>query len=464
MTLPSALGIAVVGSGYTSASILTHLLDLQPELAAQITVFGPGPFGHGAAFGTAHPDFRLNVRAQIMQLRPARPDVFPAWAEQNIEDKTAHCAEGAFYRRADFARYLNTEIEKLSHSDEVSFCAQRVISADFDNGSALWHLVREDGQFHTAETLILATGNPTPDWPCPIDEACWPEAHSLLIRSPWSGTWLDKIDPGDEIVVVGGGLTAMDAVYALGRAGHSGRIRIVTPVGLLPPAQTDWIPYEAVTWPDDIDSASEFIRFFNRRLKANKRYDWTDTVWQSRFEALRVHLNPVWRRLADSEKRRLMAHLGAFWSLARYRSAPQTNAMATQLQNSGQLELLTGRVVHISAAADPGRLSAHLASGETLPADGIVNCTGMGRDPLLADMLTTGVVRADAFGRGPGLGDDLRLCTPSGQPYPSAYALGALTAGSEGDVVGATTISRQAAALARHMHLSESQKQKRNQF
>ena len=123
-------------------------------------------------------------------------------------------------------------------------------------------------------------------------------------------------------------------------------------------------------------------------------------------------------------KRRLMAHLGAFWSLARYRSAPQTNAMATQLQNSGQLELLTGRVVHISAAADPGRLSAHLASGETLPADRIVNCTGMGRDPLLADMLTTGVVRADAFGRGPWLGDDLRLCTPSGQLLPVSLRSG----------------------------------------
>ena len=118
---------------------------------------------------------------------------------------------------------------------------------------------------------------------------------------------------------------------------------------------------------------------------------------------------------------------GALWRiwgrsglLPRYRSAPQTNAMATQLQNSGQLELLTGRVVHISAAADPGRLSAHLASGETLPADGIVNCTGMGRDPLLADMLTTGVVRADAFGRGPGLvticGYAPRLASPTRQP------------------------------------------------
>ena len=456
MTLPSALGIAVVGSGYTSASILTHLLDTQPEQAAQITVFGPGPFGHGAAFGTAHPDFRLNVRAQIMQLRPARPDRFPIWAGQNIDDEEAHCAEGAFYRRADFARYLSTEINKLPCIGEVSFCAQRVISADYDKGSALWYLVREDGRMHTAETLILATGNPAPDWPCPIDQACHTGSNSSLVRSPWSGTWLDTVDPDDEIVVIGGGLTAMDAVYALGRVGHRGGIRIVTPAGLLPPAQTNWTAYEAVSWPDDVDSASEFIRFFNRKLKGNQRYAWTDTVWQSRFEALRVHLNPVWRRLADSEKRRLIAHLGAFWSLARYRSAPQTNAMAKQLEATGQLEVSTGRVVHISAAAGPERLSVHLASGENLPADRIVNCTGMGRDPLLADMMTKGVIRADAFGRGPGLGDNLRLRTPSGQPYPSGYALGALTAGSEGDVVGATTISRQAAMLARHMHPSGS--------
>ena len=455
MSLPSALGIAVIGSGYTSASILAHLLDLQPELASQITVFGPGRLGQGAAFGTTHPDFRLNVRAQIMQLRPARPDRFPVWAEQNIDDDEAHRAEGAFYRRADFARYLRTEIDNLAGIDAVSFCNQHVISADFDKGSACWHLVLDNGQFHTAETLILATGNPPPDWPCPIDEACQPATNTNLIRTPWSGTWLDELDPAAQIMVIGGGLTAMDAVYALGRAGHRGHIRIVTPVGLLPPSQTNWTPYEAIAWPDDVLNASEFTQFFNRKLKENKRYVWTDTVWQSRFEALRVNLNPVWRRLSDKEKRRLMGHLGVFWSLARYRSAPQTSAMAAHLRATGQLEVLGGRIVHISPGAESRRLSAHLASGETLRADVIVNCTGMGRDPLVADMITKGVIRADAFGRGPGLDEDLRLCTPSGQPYPAGYALGPLTAGSEGDVVGATTISRQAAALARQLQNSE---------
>ena len=451
MSLPSDLGIAVIGSGYSAASILTHLLDLHPDLADQITVFGPGRFGQGAAFGTIHPDFRLNVRAQIMQLRPARPDIFPVWAEQNINDEEAHRAEGAFYRRADFARYMTTELKTLSGIDEVSFCEKLVVSADFDKASARWHLMLHDGQSHTAETLILATGNPEPDWPCPIDEGCLSAANLALIRSPWSGRWIDEVDPADEIVVIGGGLTAMDTVYALGRAGHHGQIHIVTPVGLLPPAQTNWIAYEAVNWPDDIDSASEFIRFFNHKLKENQRYPWTNTAWQSRFEALRVNLNPVWRRLPDREKRRLMGHLGAFWSLARYRAAPQTYAMATQLQSSGQLKVLAGRIVHISAVGETGRLAAHLASGERLQADRIVNCTGMGRDQLVADMIARGVVKADAFGRGPGLGKNLQLCTPSGHPYPAAYALGPVTAGSEGDVVGATTISRQAAVLARHI-------------
>lgn len=444
-----AVGIAIVGSGYSCASVLTHLLDVAPERAGQITVFGPGSCGHGAAFGTAHPDFRLNVRAQIMQLRPARPDQFPKWAEQNLNDAEAHCPEGAFYRRADFACYLDTELSKLPGFEEVSFCPQRIISVVYDNASARWNLVLDDGQKHTAETLILATGNPQPDWPCSVDETCWAGARSALVRSPWSGTWLAEADPCDDLIVIGGGLTAMDAVYALGRAGHRGRIRLVTPLGLLPPAQTDWTPYDAIDWPEDIYSATQFVRFFNHNLKQDKPYPWTDTVWQSRFEALRINLNPVWRRLPDSEKRRLMSYLGSFWSLARYRSAPQTSAMATQLRASKQLEILTGRVVHLTAGTKSNRLSVVLTSGEKLEADRIVNCTGTGRDPLLADMVTTGVLRADAFGRGPGLSEGLRLCRPSGQPYLSGYALGALTAGSEGDVVGATTISRQAATLVR---------------
>ena len=451
MTTSVTPGLAIIGSGYTAASVLTHLLDADPQKAEEISVFGPAPFGHGAAFGTEHRDFRLNVRAQIMQLRPARPDDFPLWADHALDDPEAHRAQGSFYRRADFARYLDERLSQLPGFEAVRFDRRKVTSVRYDKGSALWHIAVNNDETFSAKTLILATGNPEPDWPCLIDKACLTAAREQLVRSPWSGAWVADCAPDRDILVIGGGLTAMDAIYALGRAGHLGKIRVVTPVGILPPAQTRWVADEAVRWPDDITSATGFIQFFNRNLKQNQPCPWTDPVWQTRFEALRVNMNPVWRALAGSEKRRLMAHLGAFWSLARYRSAPQTSAMAATMKASGQLEIHTGRVIRIAAGNMPHRLSVHLTTGDVAEVDYVVNCTGMGRDSLLADLIANKVIQPDAFGRGPGLGDHLALCLPDGQAYPAAFAVGAMTAGSEGDVVGATTISRQAAALARHI-------------
>ena len=95
--------------------------------------------------------------------------------------------------------------------------------------------------------------------------------------------------------------------------------------------------------------------------------------------------------------------------------------------------------------------SAYLCSGQLLNTNIIVNCTGIGRDPLLAAMIADHVIQADAFGRGPQLADNHQLCSGDGHPYPSGYGIGAMTAGSEGDVVGATTIARQAASLAHHL-------------
>ncbi len=447
----SSISVAIVGAGYTSAALLTHLLDREPNVAEKIAVFGEGSFGHGAAFGTLHPEFRLNVRDQIMQLRPAKPSMFPMWAEACLQDEDAYCDEGKFYRRADFARYIDHELRQLPHKDDVKFIRQQVISIRYDNKPSCWHLRTNAGDEYTALTLVLATGNPEPNWSCAVEQSCLKHEGRLLIKSPWAGSWLYDCDREKSVLLIGGGLTAMDAVYALGRAEHRGKIHLVTPSGILPPAQTGWVPAEAVKWPDEIISASAVVRFMAGHLNQQPRCFWTDSEWQSRFEALRVHLNPVWRRLPDQEKRRLMAHLGASWSLTRYRSAPQTSQMAAQMISSGQLVLHTGRVNLISAGKSAESFSAYLSSGQRVDTDIIVNCTGTGRDPLLAAMIADRVIQADAFGWGPQLADALQLCSGDGHPYPSGYGVGAMTAGSEGDVVGATTIAGQAAGLAHHL-------------
>ena len=306
----SSVSVAIVGAGYTSAALVTHLLDRRPDVAEKIAVFGKGCFGHGAAFGTLHPDFRLNVRAQIMQLRPAKPDLFPIWAEACLQDEGAYCEAGQFYRRADFARYMDHELGQLPHNEDVNFIRQQVIYVRYEHSLSKWHLRTDTGDEYTALMLILATGNPEPNWPCPIERACLQHEGHLLIKSPWTGSWLHDCDPEKTVLLVGGGLTAMDTVYALGKAGHRGNIHLVTPLGILPPAQTGWVPAEAIKWPDDISSASAFIGFMAGHLKQQPQFLWTDSEWQSRFEALRVHLNPVWRGLPAAEKRRLITHLG----------------------------------------------------------------------------------------------------------------------------------------------------------
>ena len=444
----SSVSVAIVGAGYASAALLTHLLELRPDVAEKITVFGKGSFGHGAAFGTLHPDFRLNVRAQIMQLRPAKPDLFPIWAESCLQDEDAYSEAGQFYRRADFARYIDYELSQLPYNEDVNFIRQQVISVRYEHSISKWHLRTDTGDEYTALTLVLATGNPEPNWPCSIEQACLQHEGHLLIKSPWTGSWLHDCDLEKTVLLIGGGLTAMDAVYALGQAGHRGNINLVTPSGILPPAQTGWVPAEAIKWPDDISSASAVVRFMADHLNQQPRCHWTDCEWQSRFEALRVHLNPVWRRLPSAEKRRLKAHFGESWSLARYRSAPQVSQMAEQMISSGQLVLNTGRVNQISFGKRDKSFSVYLSSGQQLNTNVIVNCTGIGLDPLLAAMIADHVIQADAFGWGPQLADHLQLCSDDGHPYPSGYGIGAMTAGSEGDVVGATTIARQAASLA----------------
>lgn len=445
------LQLAIIGSGYGSASLLVHLLDRRSERASGITVFGPKPFGHGAAFSTVHPDFRLNVRAQIMQMRPAQPDDFLQWATHNISDPEAHRPEGAFYRRVDFARYLDEQINGLAGIDEVRFVSHKVVSFHYDQKQALWQLILDNQQALWAQTIILATGNPEPEWPCQMDEGCRKDMSDQLISAPWSGEWLSEIRPEQKIVLVGGGLTAMDAIYALGKAEHHSKISIITPPGILPPAQTDWQPDEAINWPEDITSASGFLNFMNSKLKQNTRYSWSDPVWQSRFEALRVNLNPAWRRLADTQKRRLIRHLGSSWSLARYRAAPQTSEMVSQLATAGQLSIYTGRAEAILSTSDKKQLLVRLSDSLVLDADIVVNCTGMGRDQLLMKMFAKNILQADAFERGPRLTNNLALRFASGQVCPSGYAFGAMSAGSEGDVVGAATIARQAAVLARHI-------------
>ena len=71
--------ILIIGSGFAAGVLTLHLIEtkVKPNL---ITIIGPGSIGFGNAYGSINKDYRLNVRAQAMWLKPNERNDFMYWA------------------------------------------------------------------------------------------------------------------------------------------------------------------------------------------------------------------------------------------------------------------------------------------------------------------------------------------------------------------------------------------------
>ena len=107
-------------------------------------------------------------------------------------------------------------------------------------------------------------------------------------------------------------------------------------------------------------------------------------------------------------------------------------------------------------AADDASLRLDLHDTKTgsrdLVVDYVINCTGVGHDPLLANLVADGIGVPDAFGQGLRVSHQNEVINPEGQAIPTLLLVGPAMASSLGDVVAASGISlagmRVAARLA----------------
>ena len=438
--------VCIIGSGYTAAALTLHLLarGMQPD---QLAIVGPGPLGQGQAYGCISDDFRLNVRADLMRLWPDQPDHFANWAAASItDDPDARTDVGDFYRRRDFAAYMadqlaaRPEIKDIPHHESPAGHIVRT--------STGWQIALADGTALTAGRIIIATGNPAPEWPMQTP----PMDAPGLIRVPWRGDWPAQIVRDAAVIIIGGGLTALDALHALHRQGHRGTITLVCPEGMLPPMQTDWQDAIPCAWPAAL-RGSGFLRFMRQTIGHR---DWSDTEWQRRFESLRVNISAAWQTLPASDQARLMRRLGWLWSLARFRAGPQATGSANALIKAGQLTIRRDIVTGL-ATTDAGQHIAGLGTGDSITADAVINCSGAGRDRLIAQLIDDKVIAPHQTApHRPRMTNSLALVAPGNRPYDSLYAVGPVTAHHYGDILGAASISRQAAMLADHLMAKES--------
>lgn len=446
----------IIGSGMAAAALLLHLASRRVVEPRDLGLVGTGPLGRGAAYGARHPQFRLNVRAGLMRLWSAGEpppgfvdeDGFEKWASEHLHDPDAATQVGMFYARRDFARWLDGLLARLPGLDEISRTDGQVTALKRTaNG---WRAELANGAALEAEQVLLATGNP-PASTGFADEML--RDHPQLVANPWRGDWLASLPLTGRVTIAGGGLTALDAIYALKMRGHQGAIRLVVPRPILPPPQASWTEDAASPdWPEPARPAG-LIRFIRRYIADEAgTAGWQEAGWQQAFENLRAGLSLHWQGLSAGDRTRLMKRLGWLWSLARYRAAPQTIEAAADLMAAGQLQMITARLTRAEPA---GRaISCHLAgphSRQKLETDWLINCTGPGRDPLLDQLVGDQLAVRDGLGRSVGVGPDFCVQRPAAGAWPDLFMIGPPTAGSLGDVVGAFSTARQAESLARRL-------------
>ena len=431
--------VIIVGSGYAGAAAVIHLTH-GGFATSEILVIGPGQLGAGQAYDCQTDAFRLNVRAELQRLWPDQPDHFPQWADAHIHDPQAKTHAGNFYQRADFARYVSAQISIIPGTQNLRQVSARVIDArPIKEG---WTVICDDGAHYHSARLVLATGNPEPEWPIGTRL----EDTPALVRTPWRGEWLTGIDPTSHVCLVGSGLTAMDALYGLASQKHQGPVSLLSPHGVLPPEQVAWRPGNPCDWPETA-RASHFFSFARRILKDGS---WEEPDWQQRFSALREGISKAWQNLPVADRLKLQRRVGWLWSLARFRASPQTVAAGRQMSESGQLTIVRGRLKDLVRTHDE-HWRVELTGGKLLSADVVINCTGVGRDALIHNLMASGQLVPVGHSKSPSVSHELRAIAPDGCPHSNLFCIGPATALALGDVVGAISIARQARRLSRSL-------------
>lgn len=451
----STYPMVIIGDGYAAAVLLIHLAKRKVDLSS-IAVIGKSKLGRGAAYGTEHPHFRLNVRDDLMIIDQDIPDDFVNWGKQ-LDDPSATSPNnaGQFYRRRDFARYLGEAMQKHNIENQITHIHARAIDLSSDNISknnlrdekfnqSSWHITLDNDQFISARKVILATGNPPPSHHNLIANDIKAELiDKSIIDTPWKGNAVDRIPSKAHIGIIGGGLTALDACLALYENGHKGQISLITPHGLLPPEQSAWEAIEIPPFPNPI-TASGFLRHIRRYLPDD---EWTSYTWQSAWEGIREQLSDGWQCLSQEDRRRLLHRLGWLWSLIRYRACPQSIMAITLMQAAGQMQIIPDRVKMIKKSVSSQSLSLALNIHKDLNCDHVIIASGIGHDPLLTRLQKQQIAGAMINGA-ISVNHDLHLLDPDNKPQPNLWVLGPPTYSALGDIVGATSTAKQAARLA----------------
>jgi uncharacterized NAD(P)/FAD-binding protein YdhS len=449
---PRESRVAVVGGGFSGLMALVHLARAMP--AARLALFERRPLrAPGVAYGGCDQSHLLNVPAARMGALPEDAGGFLRWLESR---RPRAFGPDDFAPRALFGEYLVEHVAAAlaEAGDRISLVRDAVVH--LDRLPSRIEMLLASGRSTVADAVILAPGMPPAR--APWNRVDHGAPRSALVADPWEPGAVDGIDPGAEVLVLGSGLTAIDIAQGLRRAGHVGRIRMVSRNGRLPLPHA--MPGEpaATLDPKSLAGGPAAAMHAVRALARARAHDRLG--WQGAVDAVRPHASAAWQSWSPAQRRRFLRHARPAWEVHRHR-APRT-----VLDDLGQ-QMLEGRVVveRGSLAAihpsDVGMVEAQVKGPDGVwrshRVARIFNCIGpaMGIrdtvDPMLGSLLRSGLAVEDETGIGLRTAAAGELIDRAGHADDRILLIGALRRGDLWESTAVPELRVQAAHAAAHV-------------
>lgn len=437
--------IVVVGGGAAGVILAAQLMKRGGDGFRVTVVEKHDEVGKGLAYSTRLPDHRLNVTIERMSAYADDPLHFSRWLKAEHPDVRADSQ--FFAERSEYGRYLSQLFADLLVSEARSGRLRRVHGECLHiqpAGSGL-DVQLSDGTSLAAHVVILATGH-APDG---FDEI----PFAMRVGSPEDL----PLDPKSRVVILGSGLSMIDAWISLRHRGHVGEILAISRRGLLP------LPHAAKRNPIRLDVAdiplgtelSYFVRWFAELIEQTEQAggDWRDVI-----DGIRPFNQQIWRDWPATAKRRFLEHTKAWWDIHRHRIPADIYAQADKALDAGDLKLLAAKVAG-GKKLDDGTIELSLrrrgaTSVDAIRCSRVYDCSGFTKDisrtgtEPLRSLFRHGLVRTDPLRIGLDVSTDCAVVDAAGRPSTKLFAAGPLTRGTFFEIDAVPEIRLQAARLA----------------
>ncbi|WP_311886589.1 MULTISPECIES: FAD/NAD(P)-binding protein [unclassified Pseudomonas] len=453
--------ILIIGGGLSGTMLAVQLLRL-PGRRKVLIIEPRAELGRGEAYSAVELGHTLNGNAARMSVDPDNPDDLTQWLTEYIagggwpesaEQKVS--ISELFPPRGLFGVYVQQRLAEARRVGALNGSSVEHIRAEAVNlqvGADSVQLTLSNGQALRGGFAVLATGM--------FPAARTPQKASSGLNAaaldPWDVAAMRQLDPQSTVLIIGSGLTMVDAVVSLEQAGHRGPIEVFSRHGLLPhvrrqpPAWVDFLGED-----HSIRTPRQLLRELRRQCQAAIAQG---IDWQAPLDTVRVHIARLWSQATDRQRRQFVRHVRPWWESHHHRSPPLSAALVERLYKEGRLRIQAASFKGLEPSPEDGVSIRIRRRGESqtcvVQGAALINSSGIEYDwrrvarPLPQQVLARGLVQPGPLALGIAAAVDGAVLDAEGLAASRLFALGPPLRGMWWESTAVTDVALQAKALA----------------